>query len=170
MSAATDFHRVPLPPSSAVALLDQARRCLREADRETAPASRFAAAYLGALRAAAAVLAARGRPHRGRAKPTSVWVLLPRLAPEFTEWAAFFDACSATRELVLAGVTGHVADREADDLVRQVGQFAVLVGGIVHEGGVGAGFAVSTCEAVPGGGVPGRVAVPTGEVVYEGGT
>ncbi|MEU5692666.1 SAV_6107 family HEPN domain-containing protein [Actinosynnema sp. NPDC020468] len=137
MSVATDFHRVPLPlpPASAVELLHQAVRCVAEAHREPEPAQRFAAAYLAGLRAAAAVLAVRGRPHRGRAKPTSVWVLLPGLAPELREWATFFASCSAARALVLAGVTRHVTPREADDLVRQAEQFTGLVDAIVYEGG-----------------------------------
>jgi SAV_6107-like HEPN len=138
MSASTDFRRVPLPlpPASAISLLGQARECLAEAFRSPSPAERFACAYLGAMRAAAAVLALRGRPHRGRAKPTSVWVLLPALAPELREWAAFFAACSATRAEVLAGITRHVTQRGADDLVRQVEQFVSLVDAIMYEGGL----------------------------------
>ncbi|GAA3458994.1 MULTISPECIES: SAV_6107 family HEPN domain-containing protein [Saccharothrix] len=127
------FPRLPLPPASAVHLLAQARSCLAQAGREADPAARFAEAYLAAMRAAAAVLAARGRPHRGRAKPTSVWVLLPRLAPELREWAAYFAECSATRAAVLAGITGRVTPRAADDLVRQAAQFTELVDEIMYE-------------------------------------
>ncbi|MEJ2856138.1 MULTISPECIES: SAV_6107 family HEPN domain-containing protein [unclassified Saccharothrix] len=134
MSTATDFPSIPLPlpPASAVSLLAQSRECLREAERAPDPADRFAAAYLGAMRAAAAVLALRGRPHRGRAKPTSVWVLLPRLAPELSEWATYFASCSAARAAVLAGITRQVTPRSADDLVRQTGQFADLVDEIMY--------------------------------------
>ncbi|CCH28984.1 SAV_6107 family HEPN domain-containing protein [Actinosynnema sp. NPDC047251] len=139
MSTSTDFpstHRVPLPlpPASAVSLLAQARDCAREAERATEPADRFATAYLGAMRAAAAVLALRGRPHRGRARPTSVWVLLPALAPELREWAAYFASCSATRAAVQAGITRQVDRRGADDLVRQAAQFTELVDEIMYEG------------------------------------
>ncbi|MEU7528150.1 SAV_6107 family HEPN domain-containing protein [Saccharothrix sp. NPDC042600] len=134
MTTATDFPSIPLPlpPASAVSLLAQARECLREAEHATEPADRFAAAYLGALRCAAAVLALRGRPHRGRAKPTSVWVLLPGLAPELAEWATYFASCSPARAAVLAGITRQVNPRSADDLVRQAGQFAALVESITH--------------------------------------
>ncbi|MBB5959921.1 hypothetical protein FHS29_006543 [Saccharothrix tamanrassetensis] len=139
MSTSTDFpstRRVPLPlpPASAVSLLAQARDCVREAEHATEPADRFTTAYLGAMRAAAAVLASRGRPHRGRAKPTSVWVLLPTLAPELREWAAYFASCSAARAAVQAGITRQVNRRSADDLVRQAAQFTELVDEIMYEG------------------------------------
>lgn len=125
------------PPvaQAAVSLLRQARRGLDEAGRERDPAERFIAAYLSALRAAAAVLAARGRPHRGRARPTSVWVLLESAAPELREWAAFFVANSATQAEAQAGITRGVSTRSADDLLRQAGQFLVLASRVVHGAG-----------------------------------
>jgi hypothetical protein len=124
---------LPLPPASAVALLKQAQDGLAEAERAAAPADRFATAHLSALRAAAAVLALRGRPHRGRAKPTSVWVLLTAVAPELREWAAFFASGSATRAAVQAGITRLVTQRSADDLVRQTGEFLLLIDRIMYE-------------------------------------
>jgi len=143
MSATLDFpaptlgagrRYVPFPgdSESAGALLAQAERGLADAELERDAGQRFAAAYLSALRAAAAMLALRGRPHRGRARPTSVWTLLSSVAPEFGEWAAFFAAGSATRARVQAGITRHVTVRAADDLVRQAGQFIELVGRAVH--------------------------------------
>src|SRR5262245_44601742 len=125
---------VPFPGDgeSAGALLAQAERGLTEAALELDAAQRFAAAYLAGLRAAAAILALRGRPHRGRSRPTSVWTLLAAVAPEFGEWAAFYAAGSATRAAVQAGITRHVTERSADDLVRQTGQFIELVGRAVH--------------------------------------
>ncbi|HEX3786814.1 MAG TPA: SAV_6107 family HEPN domain-containing protein [Pseudonocardiaceae bacterium] len=137
MSALIDF---PIPPRSVGArprvhrpvtspstLLDHAWAGLVEARREVDPSQRYAAAYLAALRAAAAMLALRGRPHRGRARPTSAWVLLSTLAPELKEWADFFAAGSSTRAGVLAGVTRLVSQRSADDMVRQTEQFTDLV-------------------------------------------
>ena len=118
---------LPLPPASAVELLKLARSGLAEARVEPRPGERFALAHLAALRGAAAVLALRGRPHRGRAKPTSVWTLLASVAPELREWAAFFASCSATRAAVQAGITRLVTPRAADDLVRQSEQFLDLV-------------------------------------------
>jgi hypothetical protein len=117
----------PTAPASALRLLVEAEHGLTEAERETTPAYRFAMAYLCALRAAAAMLALRGRPHRGRSRPTSVWTLLSAVAPEMREWAAFFAAGSATRAAVQAGITRVVSERAADDLVRQAGQFIGLV-------------------------------------------
>ncbi|MQA17140.1 MAG: hypothetical protein GEV09_24310 [Pseudonocardiaceae bacterium] len=110
---------------SAIALLQQARQGLLEAEYAPRPAERYAGAHLAALRAAAAVLAARARPRR-RSRPTSAWTLLSRVAPELAEWASFFAAGSATRVAAQAGVTRLVTPRDADDLVRQAGQFLVL--------------------------------------------
>ncbi len=117
----------PLTTGSAAALVRQARAGVAEAQHEPDPAQRFATAYLAALRAAAAMLALRGRPHRGRSRPTSAWVLLTKLAPELSEWAAFFASGSATRAAIVAGVTRRVTDRAADDLVRQAAQFTDLI-------------------------------------------
>ncbi|GLZ34260.1 hypothetical protein Lesp02_64470 [Lentzea sp. NBRC 105346] len=141
MSASIDFPILgqnpipdkPLPPASAVALLRQARVGIAEAERTPEPAERFAVAYLAALRGAATVLALKGRPHRGRAKPTSAWVLLASIAPELREWAAFFASASSTRAAVLAGITRHVTPRAADDLVRQADTFVRIVDRIMHE-------------------------------------
>ena len=123
----------PAPSPSAIALLAQAKQELGQAAREQAHTERFAGAHLSALRGAAAVLALRGRPHRGRAKPTSAWVLLAKLAPELSEWAAFFQSCSANVGAIRAGITRVVTPRAADDLLYQTGQFLDLVDHIVHQ-------------------------------------
>ncbi len=123
--------RPPAPPAAA-ALLAQARRGLAEAERETTAAERFIGAYLAALRGAAAVLEARGRPHRGRARPASSWVLLDSVAPELREWSAFFAGNSATRAAAQAGITGKVTGESAAQLVRVAGLFLELVRRLVH--------------------------------------
>ncbi|MEQ0564685.1 SAV_6107 family HEPN domain-containing protein [Amycolatopsis sp. NEAU-NG30] len=123
--------RPPAPPAAA-GLLAQARRGLAEAERETAPAERFIGAYLASLRGAAAVLAARGRPHRGRARPASTWVLLDSVAPELREWSAFFASNSATRAAAQAGITGKVTAESAAELVRTATSFLELVRRLVH--------------------------------------
>ncbi|MGH3621814.1 MAG: SAV_6107 family HEPN domain-containing protein [Sciscionella sp.] len=110
-----------------VTLLQQARTALAEADWELDPGEKFSHAYLAALRAGAAMLALRGRPHRGRARPTSVWVLLTSVAPELSEWAKFFAAGSSTRAAVQAGITRQVSQCCADDLARQAAQFLAIV-------------------------------------------
>jgi SAV_6107-like HEPN len=127
-------YRDPLSntPASALTLLSQAEQGLAGASVDPDAAQRFAQAYLAALRAAAALLAMRGRPHRGRSRPMSVWTLLASVAPEMREWAAFFASCSATRASVQAGITRAVTARSADDLVRQSGQFLDLVTRAIH--------------------------------------
>ncbi|RKT53322.1 SAV_6107 family HEPN domain-containing protein [Saccharothrix australiensis] len=138
MSTSTDFpsaRRVPPPPPPAVDLLARARDRVREAEHAAEPVDRFTTAYLGALCAAAAVLAARGRPRRGLVEPAGVWVLLPVPAPGLREWAEYFASCSAVDAAVRAGVTRHVDRRAADDLVRQAAQFIGLADAIVREGG-----------------------------------
>ncbi|WP_103351517.1 SAV_6107 family HEPN domain-containing protein [Amycolatopsis sp. CA-128772] len=123
--------RPPAHPAAA-GLLAQARRLLAEAERETQPAERFIGAYLAALRGAAAVLAARGRPHRGRARPASTWVLLDSVAPELREWSAFFASNSATRAAAQAGITGKVTAGSAAELVGAATPFLELVRRLVH--------------------------------------
>jgi hypothetical protein len=127
MTTTLDLPLPPPAPTSALRLLTEAEQGLAEAQHEPNPAHRFAMAYLSALRAAAAMLALRGRPHRGRSRPTSVWTLLASVAPELREWAAFFASGSATRASVQAGITRVVSPRVADDLVRQTEQFIGLV-------------------------------------------
>jgi hypothetical protein len=117
----------PLPPAAAQ-LIDQATRALAEAAGCTDARQRYATAHLGALRGAAAVLAARTRPEPGRRRPRSAWVLLGQVAPELGEWATFFAAGAAKRAAAEAGLSRAVTDREADDLVRDVSAFLAVVG------------------------------------------
>jgi SAV_6107-like HEPN len=122
--------QLPLPPALPAAagqLLDQARRALAEASVASDPRQRYATAHLGALRAAAAVLAARTRPEPARRRPRSAWVLLGEVAPELGEWATFFAAGAAKRAAAEAGLSRAVTEREADDLVRDVGSFLAVV-------------------------------------------
>jgi hypothetical protein len=122
--------QLPLPPALPAAagqLLDQAHRALAEATAATDPRQRYATAHLGALRAAAAVLAARTRPEPARRRPRSAWVLLGQVAPELGEWATFFAAGAAKRAAAEAGLSHAVTEREADDLVRDVGGFLAVV-------------------------------------------
>ncbi|MGH3871052.1 MAG: SAV_6107 family HEPN domain-containing protein [Pseudonocardiaceae bacterium] len=106
-------------------LFEQARQGLLDAEYATDPVDRFSSAYRAALRAAAAVLAARARPRR-RTQPTSAWVRLATLVPELAEWSAFFTATSARRSAAAAGASRLVTSRDADDLIRQVGDFLTL--------------------------------------------
>lgn len=117
--------RVRYCPPSVRVLLKQARQGLLDAEYSARPVDRYAQAHLAALRAAAAVLAARARP-RNRAQPTSAWTLLATVAPELAEWSTFFAATSATRAAAEAGAHRLVTARDADHLVRQVGEFLTL--------------------------------------------
>lgn len=122
-------------PDAAVELLAAAQRSLDEAMLAGSPCERYAAAHLGALRAAAALLAARGRPNGRRQRVRSVWSILPDVAPEFSEWCDFFAAGARKRAIAEAGVS-CVSQREADDLVRDVEAFLTRVAsalGLAHQ-------------------------------------
>jgi hypothetical protein len=126
MSASTMVRHAPLP-SSALDLLDAARRGLSEAALATVPAERYASAHLAALRATAALLAVRTRPDGRRRGPRSAWAMLPVVAPELSEWAGFFAAGAGKRAAAEAGLTRAVSSREADDLLRDAETFLALI-------------------------------------------
>src|ERR1022692_1949496 len=79
--------RVAEPSSSALAMLASARQGLAGAEDEGSAGGRYVAAHLAALRAAAAVVAARAEPAPSarRKRPQSVWELLPRVEPALSE-------------------------------------------------------------------------------------
>lgn len=116
--------------SSVLDLLDRSRDGLVQACHSSSAADRYTQAHLAALRAAAALLAARSAS-AGRSRPRSVWEMLPAVAPELTEWAVFF-ASSGRRRLALERGSATVTAREADDLVRQGESFLELVRGVLH--------------------------------------
>lgn len=112
------------------ALVEQARLVLAQARAISAtadPGERFRLAHLAALRAAAAILAERGRPASARRRLVNVWVLLERVAPEFAEWARYFAAGAALRAAVEAGALHAVTVRRADDELRAAEQLLHLV-------------------------------------------
>jgi hypothetical protein len=125
------------PPVSTAArmLLDRSRAGLLQACAARTCGERYVAAHLAALRSAAAVLAVRGRPSV-RGGPRSVWEVLPRIAPELTEWAAFFAATASRRAAVEAGRGEVITAREADDLLRDAESFHHVVEsslGLAHQ-------------------------------------
>ena len=111
-----------------LALLQSARQGLAEAAEEDGAGSRYVAAHLAALRAAAAVVAARPDAGTGprRKGPKSVWELLPRVEPALSEWAAFFAAGARKRAAAEAGLPRAVSAAEADDLLRDAETFLSL--------------------------------------------
>lgn len=123
------LRRATAPPA-ALDLLSQARAGLDEAAGLETPNERYATAHLAALRTAAAVLAARGRPEatpQRRRRIRSAWEVLPEMAPELAEWSALFAQGAPRRARAEAGIRGAVACREADDLLRDVELFLRLV-------------------------------------------
>ena len=136
VSRATTLPPAPAPAHSRDLLAGAARELLAAGSADEA-GSRYAHAHLAALRAAAAVLAARARPRSKRgSRLRSAWVLLAEVAPELGEWAGFFAAGAGKRAAAEAGVRGVVTDREADDLVREAETFLALVArtlGAVHQ-------------------------------------
>lgn len=119
-----------MTPTATLAYLERAAASLAEAGRTTQPHERYAAAYVAALRATAALLAARATPTSStRRRQRNAWVLLANVAPEFAEWAGFFSACSGKRVAAEAGSRRAVTAREADDLLRDADHFMALVEG-----------------------------------------
>lgn len=114
---------------AALDLVDRSRSSLVEACGAEHACDRYELAHVGALRAAAAVLAARGMTGR-RSKARSVWAELPSAAHELREWAEFFTA-SAHRRAALKQGRVQVSVREADDLLRQTALFCEHVRGVL---------------------------------------
>lgn len=119
-------------------LLALSRRGLDEAIEQRVDGLRYASAHLAALRAAAAVVAARAKPVPSRRnRLTSVWDLLAMIAPELEEWAAYFSASAGKRAAAEAGIPRVVTPREADDLLHAAASFVSVVElalGLVHQG------------------------------------
>lgn len=120
-----------VPPQSgatpALVLLGQARQALAQAAVIPDAGERFCRAHLAALRSAAALLAERGRPAAARRRLISVWVLMDAIAPELSEWAAYFAAGASVRAAVEAGAQNAVSLRAADDQVRAAAGFLDVV-------------------------------------------
>src|SRR4051794_5399888 len=133
--AAALLPRTPRPTPWVPALSAAARAGLADAGSAQVPRERYALAHLAALRAAAAVLAARTRPAQTRRRPVSAWRLLATVAPELAEWAAFFAAGATKRAAAEAG-RPVATRREADDLMRDAARFLVAAEsylGLAHQ-------------------------------------
>ena len=142
---------MPQCAASTLDMLERSRASLLEACRAHDVPERYLHAQLGALRAGAALLAARsgavpaaagrrqrggGRPQaqtgshadgiRATSRPGDLWRLVAAVAPEVGEWADFF-AVSTARRAPIAQGRATVTTREADDLLRQAETFVDLV-------------------------------------------
>ncbi|MGW0482392.1 SAV_6107 family HEPN domain-containing protein [Nonomuraea sp. NPDC003214] len=108
--------------------LTDSRSCLAEAAAARTPASRYVSAHLAALRAAAAILAARPRPMEGRRRRLrSAWELLPEAEPQLAEWAAYFSVSAAKRAAAEAGMVRGVSAADADELLAEADTFVSTV-------------------------------------------
>jgi hypothetical protein len=115
-------------PATTHSYLARAAESLSEAVTACDVPTRYACAHVSALRAAAALLAARARPSSSRSRrQKNAWALLAEVAPELGEWASFFAAGAGKRAAAEAGSTRAVTEREADDLVRDADRFLALV-------------------------------------------
>ena len=117
-------------PRAVTGLLTASRQGLADAEGARVAGERYSLAHLAALRAAAAVLAARTRPHSRKGRPVSAWRLLIEVAPELKEWADFFAAGASKRAAAEAG-RPVVTQREADDLIRDAERFLLVVLGVL---------------------------------------
>ncbi|MFI6319275.1 SAV_6107 family HEPN domain-containing protein [Nonomuraea sp. NPDC050556] len=108
--------------------LTDSRSCLAEATTARTPASRYVAAHLAALRAAAAILAARPRPMEGRRRRLrSAWDLLPEAEPQLAQWAPYFAESAAKRAAAEAGMVRGVTMSDADELLAEAETFVSAV-------------------------------------------
>lgn len=122
------YHPPAYLPAATHSYLDRAADCLREATECTEVPQRYALAHVSALRATAALLAARSTPtSTRRRRQLTAWQLLAQVAPEFSEWAAFFAAGATKRAAAEAGSRRAVTSREADDLIRDAEHFLRLI-------------------------------------------
>jgi hypothetical protein len=131
----------PRVSQTVLAHLGDARTCLADATMGRTPADRYVSAHLAALRAAAAILAARPRPMDGRKRRLrSAWELLPEAEPKLADWAAFFAVSATKRAAAEAGLVRVVTPRDAEELIAEADRF------------------VGEVEAILG--VPGQSALP----------
>lgn len=119
------LHPEALPPRTSE-LLGRADAELLAAQFSGEPWEMFSHAHMAALRAGAALVAARGRPG-GRGAPRTVWGMLDAVAPELHTQTAFFAHAASLRSAVDAGrfelVTATRAERTlcaAEDMVDAV--------------------------------------------------
>ena len=99
-------------PATAVDLMARADAELLAAQFSPQAGERFVHAHLAGLRAAAAVIAVRGRP-AGRA-PRPVWEMLAVVAPEVETWSVYFAGGAALRRAVEAGRSDVVDGARAE--------------------------------------------------------
>lgn len=144
---------VPIP-ATAVDLMTRSEAELLAAQFSSEPGERFVHSHLAALRAAAAVLAVRGRPG-GRRAPRTAWEMLAAAAPECQAWSVYFAGGAALRRAVEAGRLDAVDAARAEEVLCAAEDFldevAVLLGTGVARGPASASpsSATAATSAVP---------------------
>lgn len=114
----------------ALALLARSDAELLAAQFAPEASDRFVHAHLAAIRAAAAVLAVRGRPRRRSAAHT-VWEMLRHVSPELETWAAYFAGAAALRSRIEAGRQDLVTDARAEAALAAAEDFHDAVEGVL---------------------------------------
>lgn len=123
----SDAHGPRLSPAVRAHLTDS-RNNLAEAGAARTPAARYIAAHVAALRAAAAVLAARPRPMEGRRRRLrSAWDLLPEVEPRLVDWAVYFSESARIRAAAEAGMARDLTTIDADELLAEAETFLTTV-------------------------------------------
>jgi hypothetical protein len=123
--------RIVAPVSTEVLrLLMRSDAELDAAHRASDASARFVHAHLAALRAAAALLALRGRPS-GRRTRRTVWALVEVVEPGLSGWTSYFAGGASTRAAIDAGRFDTVDATRADELVRCAEDFRDEVGILV---------------------------------------
>jgi len=113
-------------PDTVLDLLARSEAELVAAGVAADPDEAFRHAHLGALRAGAAIVAARGRPGP-RSRARTVWDMVARVAPELASYAAYFAGNAAARSAVEAGRTGVVDAERAARATAAAEEFAAAV-------------------------------------------
>ena len=121
-------------PARVLELLGRADAELLAAQFSTEPWEQLSHAHLAALRAGAAVIAARGTPS-GRRAPRTVWSMLGVVAPELGSWSTYFAEAAALRSAVDAGRFDLVGPARAEEAVCAAEDFVDAARDLVHGGG-----------------------------------
>lgn len=115
------------------------RRLLARAEGELAAAAmvsqeweRYLHGHLAAVRAAAAIIALRGKPH-GRRVPKDVWGLAQLVAPELSWWWSYFEMAAQQRSAIEAGDLGCVDEGLTLNLLETAYELVDLVRAVMVE-------------------------------------
>jgi hypothetical protein len=111
-------------------LLRAAIVALDDAYGAQAPAQRYVASHLAALRAGAALLAVDAAPSRSP-RIRSVWRVVPGIAEDLAEWCDYFEVIGRRRVFVEIG-RDEVTQRQADDLLRDAETFLARVAALLE--------------------------------------